>query len=281
MEEAKPSKTAFGVACHRAAHQILEQQKIFDDPMALKIIGKETASRLALPVEQGGRASHPGMRAHMVMRSRFAEDTLAKSYATGTRQYVVLGAGLDTFAYRNPFADLRVFEVDHPATQAWKLERLRAGGIAIPANVTHVPVNFEHDSLEAKMREAGFDLHARTFFAWLGVVPYLTESAFLETIGFIARMPQGSGVVFDYGLTRDKLSPMEQMRSDALAARVAHAGEAFKLFFDPVELEAILMRTGFSHIEDLGRDELNPRYFADRTDGFQLLGSGRIVSAST
>jgi methyltransferase (TIGR00027 family) len=281
VEEAQPSKTAFGVACHRAAHQTLDDPKIFEDPIALKIIGEETASRLALPPEQGGRASHPGLRAHMVTRSRFAEDTLAKSYEKGTRQYVLLGAGLDTFAYRNPYSDLRVFEVDHPATQAWKRELLERAAIKIPANVAFVPVNFEHDSLEAEMKRAGFDLHAQTFFAWLGVVPYLTESAFLETVGFIARMPQGSGVVFDYGLSRDKLSPMEEMMSDRLAARVAHAGEAFKLFFDPVELEAILMRTGFSHIEDLGREELNARYFANRTDGFQLMGRGRIVNAST
>ncbi len=281
MEEAKPSRTAFGVACHRAAHQILDSPKVFDDPVALRIIGEETASRLTLPPEQGGRRSAPGLRAHMAVRSRFAEDTLAKSYEKGTRQYVLLGAGLDTFAYRNPYSDLRVLEVDHPATQAWKRELLAHASIAIPENVAYVPVNFEHDSLEAEMKRAGFDLHARTFFSWLGVVPYLTESAFLDTIGFIVRMPAGSGVVFDYGLSRDKLSPMEQMMSDTLASRVAHAGEAFKLFFDPVELEAILMRAGFSHIEDLGRDELNPRYFANRTDGFQLMGTGHIVSAST
>jgi methyltransferase (TIGR00027 family) len=280
MEEAKPSKTAFGVACHRAAHQMLDSPKVLDDPIALKIIGEETASRLTLPPEQGGRRSAPGLRAHMAVRSRFAEDTLVKSYETGTRQYVLLGAGLDTFASRNPYSDLRVFEVDHPATQTWKRELLERANIAIPGNVAYVPVDFEHDSLEAEMLRAGFDLHARTFFAWLGVVPYLTESAFLETIGFIARMPQGSSVVFDYGLSRDKLSPMEQMMSDTLAARVAHAGEAFKLFFDPVELKAILMRTGFSHIEDVGREELNARYFANRTDGFQLVGSGRIVTAS-
>ncbi len=192
----------------------------------------------------------------------------------------MLGAGLDTFAYRNPLADLRVFEVDHPATQAWKMERLREGGIATPSSVTSIAVDFEHDLLETKMREAGFDLRAPAFFSWLGVVPYLTESAFLETLGFIARMPRDSGVVFDYGLSRDKMTPIEQMRSDALASRVAHAGEAFRLFFDPIELEALLMRSGFPHVEDLGREELNTRYFANRTDGFQLVSTGRIVSAS-
>ncbi len=145
----------------------------------------------------------------------------------------------------------------------------------------HVPVNFEHDSLETQMRTAGFDLKSPAFFSWLGVVPYLTESAFLETLGFIARMPHGSGVVFDYGIPRHQLSEAERALWDRVADRVASVSEEFKLFFDPIELEALLMRTGFSHIEDPGRDELNARYFSNRSDGFQLMGSGRIVSAFT
>jgi len=275
MHEARASRTAFRVAVHRAAHQVLDHPRIFDDPLAVKIIGKEAAANLA-----SERAS-PALRAFMATRSRFAEDVLAQAVKNGTRQYVVLGAGLDTFAYRNPHAavGLRVFEVDHPATQAWKEDRLRAGGIAIPPDVVFVPVDFERRKLSEAMRESGLRMDAPAFFSWLGVVPYLTERAFVETVEFIASMPERSGVVFDYGVSRSALKPAEQVLLDALAARVAAAGEPFQLFFEPEELADRMRRMGFGHVEDLGREEMNARYFDNRADGFRLTGNAHLLSA--
>jgi methyltransferase (TIGR00027 family) len=111
------------------------------------------------------------MRAHLVARSRYAEDALATAVNRGVRQYVLLGAGLDTFAYRNPYPGLRVFEIDHPATQQWKRGLLARNGIPIPPSLTSVPVDFEQQSLERELISAGFDRAAPAFFSWLGVVP--------------------------------------------------------------------------------------------------------------
>ena len=136
----------------------------------------------------------------MAARSRYAEDQLAHAVANSAKQYVVLGAGLDTFACRNPHPGVRVFEVDHPATQTWKRDQLQAADIAIPPTLTFVPLDFEQRTLADGLREAGFRESEAAFFSWLGVTPYLTHAAFTATLSFIARMPAGSGVVFDFAI---------------------------------------------------------------------------------
>lgn len=282
MYDAKPSRTALRVAIRRAAHQIMDKPIVFDDPFAQRIIGADAAEKLKAGLgEQSGIVSR-SLRAFLVVRSRFAEDELAVAVAAGVRQYVLLGAGLDTFAYRNPHAGvgLRVFEVDHPATQAWKREQLRAAGISSPPGETFVPVDFEKETLAEGLRRAGFSTGEKAFFAWLGVTPYLTEKAFTETLEFIAAMPPGSGVVFDYAVPRKSLSFVERFAFDRISGRVAAAGEPFQLFLDPKELAARLRRMGFQHLEDLGVEELNSRYFRDRSDGLRIRGAlGRLMSA--
>ena len=218
------------------------------------------------------------MRAFLVARSRYAEDRLKEAVAAGVSQYVLLGAGLDTFAYRNPHTQLRVFEVDHPATQQWKRELLASSGVAIPASLRYVPVDFEVQTLSAQLEFAGFDARAPAFFAWLGVVPYLTLIAFRATLGFVAARPVGSGVVFDYGQPRRVLPLVDRLVHDALAARVRLVGEPFQLFFTPSDVAREL--AGFTRLEDLGTTEMNARYFNARTDKLAARGAGgRIVSA--
>jgi methyltransferase (TIGR00027 family) len=203
---------------------------------------------------------------------------LAQAVKRGVTQYVLLGAGLDTFAHRNPYPQLHVFEVDHPATQEWKRELLRDSALPAPSNLAYAPVDFEHQSLAEQLHAAGFDATAPTFFAWLGVVPYLTRDAFRSTLTFISSQPPGSGVVFDYGQPRAVLPPLEQLAHDSLASRVQLAGEAFQLFFTPAEIASEL--AVFHDLEDIGSTEINARYFAGRSDGLQVLGSaGRLVSA--
>ena len=255
VRDAQPSRTALRVAIRRAAHQILDRPLILDDPLATRIIGPEEALKLPRDSESEDAAAR-GMRAFMAVRSRFAEDELAAAVAVGTKQYVVLGAGLDTFAYRNPHAGLRVFEIDHPATQQWKRELLQTAGIEIPEEAVFVPVDFERESLGTCLERCGFRMDHPAFFSWLGVVPYLSESAFDGTLNFIAALPKPSAVVFDYGVARSALSWKERFMLDALAARVAAAGEPFRLFFEPEQLAAKLHGMGFSHIEDLGRMKL-------------------------
>lgn len=277
MHDAQPSRTALRVATRRAAHQILDRPLILDDPLALRIIGSEEASKLSATTED---AASRGMRAFMAVRSRFAEDQLANSIGSGITQYVVLGAGLDTFACRNPHTGLRVFEIDHPATQQWKREQLQAAGIPIPSQAVFVPIDFEREMLGDALERSGFQVDQPAFFSWLGVVPYLSERAFDDTSRFIAAMPKPSGVVFDYGVARSALNWRERLVLDALAARVAAAGEPFRLFFEPEQLAAQLQRIGFDHIEDLGSAELNSRYFSGRADGLELKSNlGRLLYA--
>jgi methyltransferase (TIGR00027 family) len=275
MEPARPSKTALRVALRRAAHQLHDRPLVFEDPIAVPILGAEYAEELRrTPDPEPGQKQRPfsiGMRAYLVARSRYAEDNLAQAVANGATQYVLLGAGLDTFAHRNPYPNLRVFEVDHPATQAWKRNLLAQSALPHPPSLTYAPVDFECESLLEKLLAAGFDPAQKTFFAWLGVVPYLTLEAFRSTVRFIAAQPRGSGVVFDYGQPRRVLPFLEQLAHDSLAARVKLAGEPFQLWFTPSEVACELEE--FCTLEDLGAYELNLRYFANRTDQLQLRGS--------
>jgi methyltransferase (TIGR00027 family) len=196
------------------------------------------------------------------------------------RQYVVLGAGLDTFAYRNPHSGLRVFEVDHPATQAWKRERLEAAGIAIPTSLTFAPIDFERRTLADGLGQSGFNGSAAAFFSWLGVTPYLTREACLVTLSFIAKMPAGSGVVFDFAVDPALLNLGQRMALKALSKRVAAVGEPFQLFFDPEKLQGEMKGMGFRRTEFLQGKELNARYFKDRKDGLLVRGSiGHLMAA--
>lgn len=279
MEAARPSRTALRVAMRRAAHQIYDAAPlVFPDPLAVPILGSEYLPEVERTRFKLHKPHSVALRAHLVARSRYAEDLLARAVANGVTQYVLLGAGLDTFAYRNSFPQLHVFEVDHPATQQWKRDLLATSGIAVPQNLTYVPVDFEHQQLATQLAAAGFDTTRPAFFAWLGVVPYLTHAAFRSTLALIASCPSGSGVVMDYGQPRSALPYLEQLAHDSLASRVQLAGEPFQLFFTPHQMAAEL--SGFRNLEDLGATELNARYFTDRNDNLRLMGSaGRIVSA--
>jgi len=270
------------VALRRAAHQIYDTPIVFDDPFAIRILGPEGQTELRRTPDpapdQKQRPFSMALRAHLVARSRYAEDQLACAVASGATQYVLLGAGLDTFAHRNPYPKLQIFEVDHPATQAWKRDLLAESGLPAPPRLNYAPVDFECESLSDQLLSVGFDPTQKTFFAWLGVVPYLTLDAFRATIGFIAKSPAGSGVVFDYAQPRRVLTPHEQLAHDSLASRVALAGEPFQLWFTPPEVAYELEE--FRAIEDIGSIEINERYFQNRRDQLQLRGSGgRFLTA--
>lgn len=263
----------------RAAHQLYDARPlVFDDPIAVPILGDIYADELRRTPQRPDRPWSVALRAFMVARSRYAEDALARAVSNGVTQYVLLGAGLDTFAHRNHFPALHVFEVDHPATQAWKRELLSAGHIPIAGSHTYVPVDFETQTLASQLKAAGFDSGKPAFFSWLGVVPYLTLDAFRSTIAFIGSMPVGTGLALDYSQPRHALPPLERLALDSLASRVQLAGEPFQLFFTPAEIAAELR--AFAGIEDLGSHEINARYFTGRSDSLKLMGAaGRLLSA--
>ena len=285
MIPAQPSHTAFRVARHRAAHQLLDHPRVFDDPLALPILGDEMAAQLrADPASEEGGILAPYLRAFFAVRHRFVEDQLAAGRVAGVRQYVILGAGLDTFAYRAPSGPgaLHVWEVDHPATQAWKRERLQETGIAEPPNLSFVAVDFEHQSLPAALAGAGLDLEAGAVFCWLGVTPYLTRPAIFETLRFVALATRhGGGVAFDYAIAPRLLSVLQRIVYETMAAKVKAAGEPWQSSFDPEELTAALHELGFAIVEDVPPETLNARYFANRTDGMHIGGLAHMMWAGS
>ncbi len=276
MQTGRASRTALRVAIRRAAHQLMEQPRILEDPIVLRLLGPGFERDLE-------RASHSvarDFRAFMAVRSRYAEDQLAEAVTAGVAQYVLLGAGLDTFAYRNPFPHLRVYEVDFPATQEWKRGMLAEAAVAVPENTVFVPLDFEHRTLADGLAGAGFDFNAPAFCGWLGVVPYLTLDAFRATLATIGRLPAGSGVCFDYALDPETLTPLRRTVFDALAERVARAGEPFRTFFTPDELESELQRAGFHRVHQIDTGGLNDLYFRDRADGLRLSAEGLGMMAT-
>ena len=272
------------VALRRAAHQIHDARPlVFQDPLAVQILGSELQQELLRTPDGYRRPFSAALRAWIVVRARLAEDTLqAGVRELEARQYLVLGAGLDTFACRNPYPALRVFEVDHPATQAWKLQMLEAADVAPLPSAGFAAVDFERDSLRERLLAAGFDERARTVTAWLGVVPYLTRSAFHATLRVLSGFAAGSRVVFDYSQPRSALPWVEQQMQDSLGARVAAAGEPFQLFFTPFELARELESFSLAVEEDLDAAALGERFLAGRRDALELKGrAGRICVATT
>ena len=275
MDAGAPSETALGAAKLRAVHQILEYPHILHDPFALPILGPggEVDLRAALGLYQ--MPFPRAMRASMVLRSRYADDRFCEATRRGVRQYVVLGAGLDTFAYRNQYPDhmLQVFEIDHPATQAWKRARLQEMRIPVPVSLKFAPVDFERQSLGEELSRVGFRRDRPAFFSWLGVSMYLTEGAVMETLRYIASLAPGSEIVFDFTVPTSNRSPARQAGRAAAAAYVAKLGEPWITFFEPRALVRSLAATGFASTTLLAPNEANRRYFAGRNDGFRAAGS--------
>ncbi|WP_319586659.1 class I SAM-dependent methyltransferase [uncultured Desulfobulbus sp.] len=283
MEENCPSKTALRVALRRAAHQLLDEPKIFDDPLAVRLLGLDATGTFS-EYGQEWLAETPlsrVLRASLAARSQYLEDEFRVAREQGVGQLVILGAGLDTFAYRNPGLNngLRVFEVDHPATQQWKHKRLEEANILVPPNLTFAPIDFETQTLPDGLGKAGFAFDKKTFFSWLGVSMYLSSSAIEATLRFVASLPAGCSIVFDYMIPPSMLSPNARNIFDGLAQRVAAAGEPFQTFFEPLLLERNLREMGFGQVVDMAPEKMDARYFKGRTDGLRVGKLSHIMHA--
>jgi methyltransferase (TIGR00027 family) len=280
MQQGQASLTALGAAGHRAAHQVLERGFVFADPLALSILGQDADDAIALARERPERRP---LRLFIAMRSRFAEDSARRPIERGVRQILVMGAGLDTFAYRlERTQDLQVFELDHPATQADKRRRLAEAQIAEPSHVAYVAHDFDRGSMTGALKAAGFDPDRGAFVLWLGVTPYLTEEAVFATLGELARLPGGTEVVFDYANPPHAIE--EKPARDfhrAMAERVAASGEPFRCYFDSAELHARARKLGFSEIEDLDRAALVKRYLPDLPIAARPGPGGHVVRMAT
>jgi methyltransferase (TIGR00027 family) len=268
MEEGQPSQTAIAAAIARAAHFLLDDDpKIFEDHLAFGLSGIESEAAL-LAAHRATPAGH-ARRAFATLRQRYSEEVLEDALARGTGQYVILGAGLDSFAYRR--SDLteavRVFEVDHPATQEWKRARLQSLHIGLPSNLTFVPVDFEQRTLAEGLRSGGLSMEIPTVFSWLGVTMYLTDEAVFETLRFVATLPPGSEIVFQYVLPAPLLNEEGRRILATIEANVAARGEPLVTLYEPATLAARVRELGFTRVLDLSPQEADARYFAGRTDG--------------
>jgi methyltransferase (TIGR00027 family) len=252
-----PSITAWSAAAHRAAHQLLEDGRIFHDPFAVAIVGGVEADIVA---HAEADATRGPMRIFIAVRHRVAEDEVDAAYRRGVRQVVILGAGFDTFASRNPYPGLRVWEVDHPATQAVKLETLRAHGIPIPESAVYAAVDFETQDLGERLADAGFDRTAPAVFVWLGVVPYLTGDAVEQTLRYVASVP-GASVVFDHPVPVSSLDDRQRRWHERRAASVGRAGEQWITAFDPEELSSLLKGLGMRVTDDVDARQIAIRWF--------------------
>ncbi len=254
------SRTAIGAARHRAAHQAIEGGRIFADPLALRILGADAQQEIASAQDDPRKA---GLRLFIAARSRFAEDLARAALMDGVRQIVILGAGLDTFAYRlEPMEGLVVFEVDHPATQAEKRRRLAVADIAEPDHCHYVGHDFEQGPFVPSLETAGFEAEAPSFFFWLGVTPYLDVDSIFAALAEVAELPGGAEIVFDYINPPDERQDARVHAAyEALAERVAAAGERFRGRLASGEVYARARALGFLRIDDLGPAKIAARYF--------------------
>ncbi|MCF6248737.1 MAG: class I SAM-dependent methyltransferase [Desulfobacula sp.] len=282
MKQNCPSLTAKKVAVMRAAHQILDSPKIFEDPIALSIIGTQGVSKIHSEKRKFKTRLHSYLRAIVVARSRFVEDALSVAIKQGIRQYVILGAGLDTFAYRNPHSDtgLRIFEIDYPATQEWKRQQLNAGNVSIPESLTFVPVDFENQSLRDRLQETGFKTDEPSFFSWLGVTMYLNKETVMSTMKYItSSTPSGSLIIFDYTVPPSSQNFIRRFVFRLLARKMAAIGEPWQTFFVPQQLAIELKNIGFTQVEDIDPGNINYRFFNDRTDNLKVGNFGHLMKA--
>ena len=272
MQIGRPSRTALGAAMHRAVHQALEGGVIFADPYASQILDDEARAGLSA---MAGDPAHRPMRLFIAARSRFSEEAMAACIARGARQVVILGAGLDTFSLRNPHAGITVYEIDYPATQAWKRERLAAAGVGLPLSLTFAPIDFERQSLGEGLAAAGFRADEPAYFQWLGVVPYLTREAIIATLDFIAAV-KGAEVVFDYAEPFENFPPAMRANLTAIAERAAALGEPWLNMFDPPDMATMMQARQFATFQDITRAELAARYYGELGQGL-LAGPGPHV----
>ncbi len=282
MSDREASRTALATAYMRAVHQLFDgEPRILEDPIVVRLIGETALQQINDPANRYRSSEIGALRAHVVLRSRFAEDRLAAAVLRGVTQYVILGAGLDTFAYRQPgwARALEIIEVDHVGTQTMKRSSLTAAGLAVPENVTFANVDFEHESLRDGLLRYEASLDEPTFFSWLGVTVYLNEDAIDAVLRSVATFRVGSEIVLTFRQPIESATGKECDRLARLAEHVASVGEPFVTYFEPDALEAKLHSIGFSKVEFLSSAHAEERYFRQRPKDLPLPTRTGLVSA--
>ena len=280
----QPSLTALTAAAARAAHLIVDNEPvIFADTLAQAMLGERAEELLSYHRAHGTHPVLAGARAQVTCRSRYAEDRLADAIGRGIRQYVLLGAGLDSFAYRSPLAGgVRVFEVDHPATQEYKrrVREVAGGDGGTAGGVRFVAADFGRDSLGEALRRAGFDAGQPALVSWLGVTMYLDESAIEATVAVLGGFAPGTEVVVDYMLPAGMRDAAGRMYADLVGQAAAEWGEPWRSVFAPRAMAALLARHGFGPARDVGQRDMIPAAAWDRSDALRPAELSRIAHAA-
>jgi methyltransferase (TIGR00027 family) len=284
MEMRRPSQTMIWTAIWRAVHRLRDDDpKILDDPFAGFLAGFDSDEAVLAAHDASDGARIPGLRTPFVVRNRYAEDELAEAIKKGIDQYVILGAGLDSFAYRRPdlMRSLVVYELDHPASQEWKQQRLTTLGLATPPGLRHVPVDFQTQALPAELKREGFRPDAPAFFSWLGTTQYLTREAVLDTISEITALAaRESEIVVQFIAPPSTIPEGDAAIANVLGEGSARAGEPWLSYFTPTDMEKIFRQAGCKGLEHFGAAEATSRYLQGRTDGSRVATYFGMVKAT-
>lgn len=271
--------TAFTAAAARAAHLLVDAEPvIFADPLAAALLGDRAEELLSYHRLHGTHPVLAGARAEAACRSRFTEERLTRSNS-GIDQYLILGAGLDSFAYRTPPGRFRVFEVDHPATQTVKRELLDDAGVPVPPSVTFVPVDFETGSLRECAVQSGLDPFRPVFASWLGVTMYLTREAVAATLAQLGGFAPGSEIVTDHLLPARLRDAAGNAYAEAVGPVAAEQGEPWRTFLSPADLAGLLREAGFEVVEQAGQRESVASRLWHRTDALRPAALSALTHA--
>ena len=285
MNQLQESRTAIRVAVLRAAHQVLDAEpKILVDPISIRLVPEACEGALRADVQRLQQAPARSLRANFVLRSRFAEDRLEEAVRRGVTQYVVLGAGLDTLAYRQPnwAHRLTIVEIDHPASQQFKIARLQSAGINVPPNVRFFSLDFGRDDVEESLADAPLDRAKPIFVSWLGVTQYLTCHAIRATLRSVASWVAGSEIALTYVVDDwSSLDADERAAMEGAETRAAASGEPWLSKFSVLAIVDLLSASGFTRIEPFTIEEAKKRYFRNRVDKLQPSAGTGLVSART
>ncbi|MBK7863940.1 MAG: class I SAM-dependent methyltransferase [Archangiaceae bacterium] len=277
---AGPDSTATRVALWRAQHVLLDARPyVLEDLIGLQLVAPPEGWQQRPDMNPQWTSS---FRAHIVGRARYVEDLVTQLAATGVRQYVILGAGVDTFVQRRPdlASSLRVFEIDQPDTQAWKRERLEALGLGIPSWLTLVPVNFEtQGSWREALVSSGFDATQPAVVVSTGVTQYLTRPANAELFKEVSRLAPGSTLAITFMLPIAMLPKEEQAGTQAATDGAKRSGTPFISFYSPEEFMALARQCGFREVRHVSTEEVVARYFAGRSDGLLPAHGEQLIVA--
>ena len=271
MEDGQLSFTALTAAAARAAHLIVDQEPwIFADGLAAQLLGEQAEELISYHKLHGTHPVLAGARVQVTCRSRYTEDALSRAVSRGVGQYVILGAGLDSFAYRSSLARrVRVFEVDHPATQDWKRRALAAAQVPVPEAVTFVAADLATDSLAGQLLAAGFDTAAPALVSWLGVTMYLTPDAVTDILTAVGRLAPGTELIADYMLPAGLRDEAGAVYGELVAAASAERGEPWLSCFAPGEMTDMACQAGFREVRNVRQRDAIPAGLWQRPDSLR------------